>query len=155
VNLSKALELDVEKYKKMEKNQNEILDAMFNISNLQKHMKKMDFKSSQMKMEKELLYYSIMKDEEQKHLLERHIEIQNADIKVKKMIKDESTLSTSSQAIDQLTLRVHASCLKAIENAKADKRKTVMDRDFQAPTTLSWFTSRYTIRTDVLSWVAT
>lgn len=87
VNLSKALELDVEKYKKMEKNQNEILDAMFNISNLQKHMKKMDFKSSQMKMEKELLYYSIMKDEEQKHLLERHIEIQNADIKVKKMIK--------------------------------------------------------------------
>ncbi len=57
--------------------------------------------------------------------------------KVKKMIKDESTLSTSSQAIDQLTLRVHAICLKAIENAKSDKRKTVMDRDFQAPTTLS------------------
>ncbi|MFY7993759.1 MAG: hypothetical protein ACOVP4_10740 [Bacteriovoracaceae bacterium] len=57
--------------------------------------------------------------------------------KVKKMIKDESSLSTSSQAIDQLTLRVHAICLKAIENAQADKRKTVMDRDFQAPTTLS------------------
>lgn len=56
--------------------------------------------------------------------------------KVKKMIKDESTLSTSSQAIDQLTLRVHAICLTAIENAKSDKRKTVMDRDFSAPTTL-------------------
>lgn len=86
-NLSKALKLDVEKYKKMEQNQNEILDAMFNINNFQKHIKKMDFKSSQIKMEKELLYYSIMKDEEKKHLLERHIEIQNADMKVKKMIK--------------------------------------------------------------------
>jgi histone H3/H4 len=57
--------------------------------------------------------------------------------KVKKMIKDESGLSTSSQAIDQLTNRVQAACLKAIENAKADKRKTVMDRDFTAPTSLT------------------
>ena len=57
--------------------------------------------------------------------------------KVKKMIKDESGLSTSSQAIDQLTIRVQAVCLQAMENAKKDKRKTVMDRDFQAPTSLS------------------
>jgi histone H3/H4 len=56
--------------------------------------------------------------------------------KVKKLIKDEAGLSTSSQAIDQLTVRVEAVCLKAIENAKADKRKTVMDRDFAAPTSL-------------------
>lgn len=56
--------------------------------------------------------------------------------KVKKLIKDEAGLSTSSQAIDQLTVRVQTVCLKAIENAKADKRKTVMDRDFTAPTTL-------------------
>ena len=57
--------------------------------------------------------------------------------KVKKLIKDEATLSTSSQAIDQLTIRVQAACLKAIENARADKRKTVMDRDFTAPTSLT------------------
>ncbi len=57
--------------------------------------------------------------------------------KVKKLIKDEAGLSTSSQAIEQLTVRVRTVCLKAIENAKADKRKTVMDRDFVAPTSLS------------------
>ena len=57
--------------------------------------------------------------------------------KVKKLIKDEANLSTSSQAIDQLTNRIQTVCLKAIENAKADKRKTVMDRDFVAPTTLT------------------
>lgn len=57
--------------------------------------------------------------------------------KVKKMIKDEAGLSTSSQAIEQLTIRVQAVCNKAIENATADKRKTVMDRDFAAPTSLT------------------
>jgi histone H3/H4 len=57
--------------------------------------------------------------------------------KVKKMIKEEAGLSTSSQAIDQLTVRVQTVCLKAIENAKADKRKTVMDRDFTPPTSLT------------------
>lgn len=57
--------------------------------------------------------------------------------KVKKMIKDEAGLSTSAQAIDQLTVRVQAVCNKAIENAKNDKRKTVMDRDFTPPTSLT------------------
>lgn len=57
--------------------------------------------------------------------------------KVKKLIKDEAGLSTSAQAIDQLTNRVQTVCLKAVENAKKDKRKTVMDRDFEAPTTLA------------------
>ena len=57
--------------------------------------------------------------------------------KVKKMIKDESGLSTSAQAIEQLTIRIQTICLKAIENDKADKRKTVMDRDFTAPTSLT------------------
>jgi histone H3/H4 len=57
--------------------------------------------------------------------------------KVKKLIKDEAGLSTSSQAIEQLTVRITTICDKAIENAKADKRKTVMDRDFAAPTTLT------------------
>ena len=57
--------------------------------------------------------------------------------KVKKLIKTEAGLSTSSQAIDQLTVRVEVACEKAIENARADKRKTVMDRDFTAPTSLT------------------
>ena len=56
--------------------------------------------------------------------------------KVKKLIKDEFSLSTSSAAIDQLTNRVQTICRLAIENAKNDKRKTVMDRDFTAPTSL-------------------
>jgi histone H3/H4 len=54
--------------------------------------------------------------------------------KVKKMIKDEAGLSTSAQAIDQLTIRIQTICNQAMENAKSDKRKTVMDRDFSAPT---------------------
>ncbi len=54
--------------------------------------------------------------------------------KVKKYIKDKEGLSTSSQAFDQLTVRVQKACLKAIENAKSSKRKTVMDRDFTEPT---------------------
>jgi histone H3/H4 len=57
--------------------------------------------------------------------------------KIKKFIKDEAGLSTSAQAIDQLTVRVQAICLKSIENAQKDKRKTVMDRDFEAPTSLT------------------
>ena len=56
--------------------------------------------------------------------------------KVKKMIKEEAGLSTSAQAIDQLTIRIQTICVQAIENAKSDKRKTVMDRDFTAPTAL-------------------
>ena len=52
-------------------------------------------------------------------------------------MKEEAGLSTSAQAIDQLTNRVQTVCLKAIENAQADKRKTVMDRDFAAPTALT------------------
>lgn len=56
--------------------------------------------------------------------------------KVKKLIKDEFNLSTSSAAIDQLTNRVQTICRKAIENAQKEKRKTVMDRDFAAPTGL-------------------
>jgi histone H3/H4 len=56
--------------------------------------------------------------------------------KVKKLIKEDAGLSTSAQAIDQLTLRVQTICLKAIEKTRADKRKTVMDRDFESPTVL-------------------
>lgn len=57
--------------------------------------------------------------------------------KVKKHIKEKSGYSTSSQCMEQLTVRVQKACAKAIENAQAAKRKTVMDKDFEAPTTLS------------------
>lgn len=56
--------------------------------------------------------------------------------KVKKMIKDESGFSTSGQVMDQLTARVETICKKAIENAQSSNRKTVLDRDFEEPTTL-------------------
>jgi len=49
--------------------------------------------------------------------------------KVKKLISDQSTLNTSQCAIDALTQKVVSECLKAIENAKAAGRKTVMGRD--------------------------
>lgn len=57
--------------------------------------------------------------------------------KIKKFIKDEAGLSTSKEAIEQLTNRVQTACMKSIENAKGQKRKTVMDRDFVAPTSLT------------------
>lgn len=56
--------------------------------------------------------------------------------KVKAYIKEKSGLSTSSQAMDQLTVRVHQICYHAMESASKDKRKTVMDRDFRVPTNL-------------------
>lgn len=56
--------------------------------------------------------------------------------KVKAYIKEKASLSTSSNAIEQLTVRVQQICFQAIESAKTDKRKTVMDRDFHAPTTI-------------------
>jgi histone H3/H4 len=57
--------------------------------------------------------------------------------KIKKFVKDNGGYSTSSQCMEQLTVRVENICKKAIENAQKDKRKTVMDRDFVQPTTLN------------------
>lgn len=54
--------------------------------------------------------------------------------KIKKYIKDKSSFNTSAQVMEQLTVRVQKICLDAIVNAVNDKRKTVMDRDFRAPT---------------------
>ena len=51
--------------------------------------------------------------------------------KVKKFIKDKSGMSTSASVMQALTSVVERECNKAIEKAKNDKRKTVMDRDFQ------------------------
>jgi histone H3/H4 len=50
--------------------------------------------------------------------------------KVKSYIKDEAGLNCSSSVITKLTEVVKRECDRAINNARGDKRKTVMDRDF-------------------------
>ena len=50
--------------------------------------------------------------------------------KVKKMIKEKAGMNTSSNVMDKLTQIVEKECQRAIENAQKDRRKTVMDRDF-------------------------
>lgn len=50
--------------------------------------------------------------------------------KVKKYIKEKGDMNTSASAMDALTKLIEDSCDKAIETARKDKRKTVMDRDF-------------------------
>ncbi len=54
--------------------------------------------------------------------------------KVKKYVKDKAQMSTSAAVMDELTKKVEMLLDKAIENAKNDGRKTVMDRDI--PNTL-------------------
>jgi len=51
--------------------------------------------------------------------------------KVKALIKQRSQMNTSASVMEALSKIVERECMKAIENAKADKRKTVMDRDLQ------------------------
>jgi histone H3/H4 len=51
--------------------------------------------------------------------------------KVKKLIKDKSGMNTSSAVMEALTKVIERECQRAIEKAQADKRKTVMDRDFE------------------------
>lgn len=52
--------------------------------------------------------------------------------KVKAYIKEKGGMNTSGNVPEELSKRVAAICEKAIENAKADGRKTVMDRDVPA-----------------------
>lgn len=52
--------------------------------------------------------------------------------KVKKIIKEKSGMNTSASAMEALTQIVHNACERAVSNAQADGRKTVMDRDFEA-----------------------
>ena len=49
--------------------------------------------------------------------------------KVKKYIKDKGGMNTSGSTMNALTDRITAICDRAIENAKNDGRKTVMDHD--------------------------
>lgn len=49
--------------------------------------------------------------------------------KVKKIIKDQGGMNTSAATIEILSKAVERLCMKGIEQAKQDGRKTVMDRD--------------------------
>ena len=51
--------------------------------------------------------------------------------KVKKYIKDKAGMNTSASSMEALTQLVTRAVDQAIESAKTDGRKTVMDRDFQ------------------------
>ena len=51
--------------------------------------------------------------------------------KVKAHIKETSGMNTSASAMDALTQIVEKECAKAIDAAKSEGRKTVMDRDFE------------------------
>ncbi len=50
--------------------------------------------------------------------------------KIKAYIKAHSGMNTSATVMEALSKVVERECHKAIEKAKQDKRKTVMDRDF-------------------------
>ncbi|MBI2339752.1 MAG: hypothetical protein HYU99_05235 [Deltaproteobacteria bacterium] len=49
--------------------------------------------------------------------------------KIKKLIKEKGDCNTSASTMEALTQRVIQLIEKGIEAAKADNRKTVMDRD--------------------------
>ncbi|MBL7544458.1 MAG: hypothetical protein JNL11_11635 [Bdellovibrionaceae bacterium] len=49
--------------------------------------------------------------------------------KIKKLIKDKGDMNTSAATIEVLSKAIERLCMKGIESAKADGRKTVMDRD--------------------------
>lgn len=49
--------------------------------------------------------------------------------KVKKLIKEQGEMNTSASAIEALSKKIENMAKEAILKAKADGRKTVMDRD--------------------------
>lgn len=49
--------------------------------------------------------------------------------KVKKLIKEKGGMNTSAATVDVLSKAIEKLCLKGVESAKAEGRKTVMDRD--------------------------
>jgi histone H3/H4 len=50
--------------------------------------------------------------------------------KLKNYIREQSGMNTSAAVMDRLSEKVRGLCNEAIENAKREGRKTVMDRDF-------------------------
>lgn len=53
--------------------------------------------------------------------------------KLKNYIKAKSGMNTSASVLDALSEKLRHLCDQAIENAKREGRKTVMDRDFTSP----------------------
>ena len=51
--------------------------------------------------------------------------------KLKKYIKAEAGMNTANGVAQVLSERVKSLCADAVNNAKSDGRKTVMERDFQ------------------------
>lgn len=50
--------------------------------------------------------------------------------KLKKYIRESAGMNTSANVLSKLSSEIRKLCDTAIENAKTDGRKTVMDRDF-------------------------
>jgi histone H3/H4 len=50
--------------------------------------------------------------------------------KVKNYIKDKGDMKTSASVLNALSDRIRSMCDDAIEAARSDGRKTVLDRDF-------------------------
>ena len=50
--------------------------------------------------------------------------------KLKAYIRTKSGMNTSTAVMDAVSRKLRSMCDQAIENAKSDGRKTVMDRDF-------------------------
>lgn len=51
--------------------------------------------------------------------------------KLKNYIREKSGMNTSAAVVDVLSTKLRGMCDQAIERAKSDGRKTVMDRDFE------------------------
>ncbi len=51
--------------------------------------------------------------------------------KLKNYIREKSGMNTSAAVIDVLSNKLRGMCDQAVERAKQDGRKTVMDRDFE------------------------
>ncbi len=49
--------------------------------------------------------------------------------KVKKLIKEKGQMNTSAETVEVLSKAIEQLCLKGVESAKSDGRKTVMARD--------------------------
>ncbi|TAK09769.1 MAG: hypothetical protein EPO39_01630 [Candidatus Manganitrophaceae bacterium] len=49
--------------------------------------------------------------------------------KIKKFVREKSEFNTSAEFLTALSQRVEKLCMDAIEKARADKRKTVKERD--------------------------
>jgi len=51
--------------------------------------------------------------------------------KVKNYIKEKGEMKTSASVLEVLSSRIRSMCDQAVETARNDGRKTVLDRDFQ------------------------